>query len=59
MIIGTQYKSSAVAKMGERLATIYMDQKVGDGVPLSWGELGPYLTQRGLGRGLSPYQVAS
>jgi len=41
MIIGTQYKSSAVAKMGERLATIYMDQKVGDGVPLSWGSWVP------------------
>jgi len=24
-----------------------------------WGELGPHLTQCGLGRGLSPYQVAS
>ena len=27
--------------------------------PFLWGELGPHLTQYGLGQGLSPYQVAS
>ena len=54
-----------------RLATIDMGQKVGGtntgrklGVwvglcPLFGGELGPHLTQSGLGRGLAPYQVAS
>jgi len=31
----------------------------GAAVPLSRGELGPHLTQCGLGRGLPPYQVAS
>jgi len=54
------YKSSAVAEMGDRLATIDMGRKVGEAtVPLSVGELGPYLTQCHLGRGLPPYQVAS
>jgi len=35
--------------------------EIGEGgaVPLSMGELGPHLTQCGLGRGLPPYQVAS
>ena len=51
-------KSSAVADMGDRLATIDMGQKVGG----LWspfreeGELGTHLTQ--WGRGLPPYQVA-
>jgi len=33
--------STAVAEMGDRLATINMDRKVGAAVPLSVGELGP------------------
>jgi len=50
-------KSSAVAEIGDRLATIDMDRKVeGAIVPLSVGEVGLYLTQCGLGRGLPPYQ---
>jgi len=52
-------KSSAVAEMGDRLATVDMERKVGAAVPLSAGELGPHLTQYRLGRGLLPYQVAS
>ena len=96
-------KSSAVADMGDLLATIDIGRKVGADVPLSvgvelgphlrqclyirivrtkWhvdlssclatthmgrklgtvaplGELGPHLTQCGLGRGLLLYQVAS
>jgi len=37
-----------------------MGQKEGRAaVPLSQGELGPRLAQRGLGRGLLPYQVTS
>jgi len=52
-------KSSAVAEMGDRLATIGMAES-GEG--LLWGAgspLGPHLTQCGLGRGLALYQVAS
>ena len=51
--------SSAVGEMGDRLATIDMARKVCmvGAVPLSVGELGPYLTQCPLGRGLPPYQV--
>jgi len=52
-------RSSAVADMGDPLATIDMGQKVGAAVPLSMGELGPHLTQCHLGQGLPPYQVAS
>ena len=33
-------------------------RKLGEALPL-WDKLGPYLTQCCLGRGLSPYQVAS
>jgi len=51
-------KRSAVAEMGDRLATIDMNRKVGGLCPF-YGELGPHLTQCGLGRGLPPYQVAS
>ena len=51
-------KCSAVAEMGDRLATIDMDRKLG-AVPLLGGELGAHLTQCGLGRGLPLYQVAS
>ena len=50
-------KSSAVAEMGNRLATVDMGQKVG-AAALSVGELGPYLTQCRLGRCQPPYQVA-
>jgi len=52
-------KSSAVAEMGDCLATTDTGQKVGAAVPLSIGELGPHLTQCCLSRGLPPYQVAS
>jgi len=51
-------KSSAVADMGDRLATIHMGRKLGGCAPFGVGELGPNLTQRGLGRGLPPYHVA-
>jgi len=51
--------SSAVAVMGDRLATTDMGRKMGAAVPLSAGELGPHLTQCRLGRGRPPYQVAS
>ena len=37
-------KSSAVAEMGDCLATIHMGRKVGAAVPLSFGELDPHLT---------------
>ena len=52
------YKCSAVAEMGNRLATIDMDRKLG-AVHLLGGKLGPHVTQCGLGRGLPSYQVAS
>jgi len=53
-------KSSAVAKMGDRLATIDIGWKVGRGCCGGTGSsLGHYLTQCGLGRGLPLYQVAS
>jgi len=46
--------------MDDRLATIDMDRNMrGVTVPLSVGELGPYVTHRRLGRGLTPYQVTS
>jgi len=47
-------KSSAVAKMGDRLATID-GPKSGEraAVPLSVGKLGPHLTQCCLGPGLA------
>ena len=52
-------KCSAVAEMGDRLAAIDIGRKLG-AVPLL-GELGPQVTQCGLGRGLPvpSYQVAS
>jgi len=49
-------KSSAVAEMGDCLATIDMGQKVGAAellCPFRWGELGLHLTQCRLGRGRS------
>jgi len=43
-------KHSAVAEMGDRLATIDISQKLGGAVPLFWGRgLGPHLAQCGLG----------
>jgi len=54
----TSYKCSAVAEIGDRLATIDMGRKFGDVLPLFlWG--GPHVTQCGLGWGLPSYQVAS
>ena len=57
------HKSSGVAEMGDRLATIDIGRKVGPTVPLYFfclGELGPHLTRTcGLGRGLPAYQVTS
>jgi len=51
------YKCSAVAEMGDRLATIAMGRKLG-AVPLR-GDLGTHIKQCGMGRGLPSYQVAS
>ena len=52
-------KSSALAEMGDRLATIDMGRKLG-AVPLfGERELGPHLLQCRLSRDLPPYQVAS
>ena len=52
-------KSSAVAEMGDRLATIDIGREVGGGCcgcgPFRGGGMGPYLTQCRLGRGLPPY----
>jgi len=58
VLIVIMNKCSAVAEMGGRLATIDMGRKLG-AVPLLGEELGFHLTQCRLGRGLSPYQVAS
>jgi len=52
-------KSSAVAEMGDRLATIGMGRKWGGAAVRAGSTLGPHLTQCGLGRGLPLYQVAS
>ena len=49
-------KSSAVAEMGDRGHNRHRPKRGGAAVPLSWGELGPHLTQCRLGR---VYQVAS
>jgi len=47
-------KSPAVAEMGDRLATVDMDRKVGGRCPpLGGGELYPHLTHCGLGRSLA------
>jgi len=51
--------SSTVAEIGDHLATVDIGQKVGGCCSSFWGELGPHLTQCGLGQGLPPYQVAS
>jgi len=52
-------KCSAVAEMGDYLATVDIGPKVGAAVHLSLGQLDPHLTQCRLGRGLPSYQVAS
>jgi len=50
------HKSSAVAEMGDRLATIDMGRKML--CPFPWGScMGPRLTKCRLIRGLPPYQV--
>jgi len=54
-----KYKSSEVAEMGE---SGHNDMGWKEGsccAPFVGKELGPHLTQCGLGRGLPPYQVAS
>jgi len=51
-------KSSAVAEMGDHLATTDMGRKVGERAAVG-GSSVPHLTQCVLGRGLTPYQVAS
>jgi len=48
------YKSSAAADMGDRLATREWAEKSGAVPLLGVGELGPHLTQCGLGRGIPP-----
>jgi len=48
--------SVVFAEMGDRLATIDIGRKLG-AVP--FGEMGPHVTQCGLGRGLPSCQVAS
>jgi len=45
--------------MGDRMVTIDMDRKLGDGLCPVGSLLGSHVTQRGLGRGLPFYQVAS
>jgi len=53
-------KSSAVAEMSDLLTTIDICRKVeGCCAPFRGGELGPRITQCGLGRGLYPYQLTS
>ena len=47
-------KSSAVAEMGDRLATIDMGRKLGRLSPFYLGELGPHLTQCRLSRAYFP-----
>jgi len=56
---GVRSYSSAVAEMGDRLATIDMGRKLGEGCAFFGGELGPHLAQGGLGRRLHRYQGAS
>jgi len=58
--MSTFNKSSAVAEMGDRLATVDMRRKVGRGWCGGAGSpLAHHPTQCGLGRGLPLYQVAS
>ena len=59
-VVISLYKRSAVAEVGDRLATIDMGQKVGGCCAPFCGErLGPHLTHCGLGRGLRPCQFSS
>ena len=62
-MVANEDKSSAVAEMGDRLATIDMGRKVGGGGLLNsfpWGKLDlHHLAQCQLDRGLPPYKVAS
>ena len=51
-------KSSVVAEMGNRGHNTHESKRGGCCAPFV-GELGPHLTQCGLGQGLLPYQVAS
>jgi len=53
------YKNSAVAEMGDHLATIDMGRKVGGASVAPFEGMGPHLTQVTVGRGLHPYQVTS
>jgi len=58
-LVPSGHPSSSLATMSRGR---HGPKRVGAAVPLSVegdGELGPYLTQRGLGRGLPLYQVAS
>jgi len=48
-------KSSAVAEMGDRLATIGMGRKWGGAAVGAESPLGPHLTQCGLGRGQATF----
>ena len=50
---------SAAAEMSNRLVTIETAKKWGLLCPFRERELGSYLAQCGLGRGLPPYQVTS
>jgi len=50
-------KCSAVAEMGDRLATTDVGRELGRLCPI--GGLGPHVTHCGHGRGLPPYKVAS
>ena len=52
-------KSSAVAEMGDHLATIGMGRKWGGAAVGAGSPLGPHLTQCGLDQGLPLCQVAS
>ena len=57
--VQTLHKSSAVAEMGDRLATIDMGWRGGLLCSFPGGGAGRHQTQCGLGRYLLPYQVAS
>ena len=46
------YRCSAVAEMGDRLATIDMGRKLAGGCAPYGGKLDPHVAQCGLGRGL-------
>ena len=61
MIVLVFNKSSAVAEISDRLATIDMGHKEGGSccAPFRGGELDPHVTQCHLGQGLPLYLVAS